>query len=67
MSLLCELLAIGVKFILSTPIHLSESTSENLIGARGESPKFASYLYGFTVYEGDASTRVVLTFQVDFE
>ena len=50
MSLLCELLAIGVKFILSSPIHLSESTSENLTGARGDVPKFASYVRSRCLY-----------------
>jgi len=41
-SILCELLAIVVNFMLRSPILVSESTSENLTGAQGESPKFRS-------------------------
>ena len=41
---MCELLAIVVKFMLRSPILVSESTSENLTGAQGESPKFRAFL-----------------------
>ena len=44
MSLLCELLAIVVKFMLRSPILLSESTSENLTGAQRDDAKFRSFL-----------------------
>jgi len=43
---LCELLAIGVKFMLRSPILVCELTSENLTGAQGESPKFRSFIEG---------------------
>ena len=49
MSLLCELLAIVVKFMLRSPILLSESTSENLTGAQRDDAKSGLF------YEGLAS------------
>ena len=50
MSLLCELLAIVVKFMLRSPILVSESTSENLTVAQGETPKFRAFLRSRGLY-----------------
>ena len=50
---MCELLAIVVKFMLRSPILLSESTSENLTGAQGESPKFRSFIRRLSLYVGE--------------
>ena len=50
MSLLCELLAIVVKFMPSSTILLSVSTSENLAGAQGDVPKSGSSLSRRSLY-----------------
>ena len=49
-SLLCELLAIVVKFMPSSTILLSVSTSENLAGAQGDVPKSGSSLSRRSLY-----------------
>ena len=48
---MCELLAIVVKFMLRSPILLSESTSENFTGAQRDDAKFRSFLRRPRLYE----------------
>ena len=57
---MCELLAIVVKFMLRSPILLSESTSENLTGAQRDDAKFRSFLRRESLYEsGEKKTKSV--------